>query len=163
MHCWEPFLLLVFIKMRQISQVSLLLMPAPAAAPYANMVPTKRGHTACSLPALCASLSGFTGTPHQIIPKGTRASILDACQSTKCCTGGYRSVVFFAQERNIHLDRVALTEEARVCISCSSAWKLLLVSSITRHTSHHLLIYFNVKTETEGSGSAEKTPFSYIP
>jgi len=65
------------------------------------------------------------------------ASAFDACQLTKCRTPGYRSVVFFTQERNIHLNIAALTEEASVRMSCSSAWKLLLLICVTPHTRQH--------------------------
>lgn len=141
--------------MRQISQVSVLLVPAPAAAPYANMVHTKRGHVACFLPTLCARLSGFRGTPHQIIPKAMKASTSDACQLTKCCTAGSRSVVFFAQERNIHLDRAALTEEARVCMSCSSAWKL---SPGTQATTCSYILVWNQRLKAAGQLKKHLSP-----
>lgn len=148
-------------------------MLASTAAPYANTVLTKWGHAACSLPFFCASVNGFRGAPHQIIPKAMGARTLDACQLTKCLDTRLQKLVFFTQERSIHLNIAPLTEEASVRMSCSSAWKLLLLLVyVTLHTSHCLLAYiylmWTVGNQSEmqtckASSQVEKHPSPTFP
>lgn len=132
---------------------------ASTAASHANTVPTDWGQAACSLPPLRASVNGFRGASHRNIPKARGASALDVCQLTKCFTPGYRSLAFCTQERNIHLDTAALAEAASVRVSCSSAWKRLLLIYVAPCTNHCLLLYILM----QNAGNRSETEVKFKP
>lgn len=147
-HCWDSFPLLEYIKMSQASWVSLLSRWASRCCTLCKQYCPHKMGPCCTLHAYP---NGFRGATHGIIPKELGSLALDVCQSNKClCTS--LQPLFFLCRGHKHPSQHSSSDRISKCMSCSSAWELLLRVCVTLHISYHLLMYnlmWNVGNQSE--------------
>lgn len=149
-HCWDFFPLPEYIKMSQTSWVSLLSRWASSCCTLCKQYCPHKMGPCCTLHA-CPN--DFRGATHGIIPKELGAHALDMRQSNQCLCTTLQPLLFLCRGHK-HPSQHSSSDRISTCMSCSSAWELLLLVRVTLHTpaSYYLLIYnlmWNVGDQSE--------------